>query len=46
MENDPLFQHADRTVSLDEERHIAVKRMYALNYQNYLPTEKVSIYYY
>ncbi|XP_047528094.1 peroxisomal acyl-coenzyme A oxidase 3-like isoform X1 [Vanessa atalanta] len=39
MENNPLFQHSDTSLSLDEERRIAVKRMYAIFNENFLPSE-------
>lgn len=30
IEDDPLFQHSAHTLSLDEQRHLATKRMYKL----------------
>lgn len=41
MENHPLFQHSDASLTLDEERHITTKRMYAIHYENFIPLEKV-----
>ncbi|CAH2086023.1 unnamed protein product [Euphydryas editha] len=41
MENHPLFQHSDASLSLDEERQIAVKRMYAIYNENFIPFEKI-----
>ncbi|CAH0722041.1 unnamed protein product, partial [Brenthis ino] len=41
MEDHPLFHHSDTSIPLDEERHIAVKRMYAIYNENFLPLEKI-----
>ncbi|KAL0842466.1 hypothetical protein ABMA28_014562 [Loxostege sticticalis] len=41
MENNPVFKHADKSVTLDEERHLAVKRMYSLHNETFLPIEKI-----
>ncbi|XP_045445584.1 peroxisomal acyl-coenzyme A oxidase 3-like [Melitaea cinxia] len=41
MEKHPLFQYSDTSLSLDEERHITVKRMYALFNANFVPFEKI-----
>ncbi|CAG9784052.1 unnamed protein product [Diatraea saccharalis] len=41
MEEHPLFKHSDITESLDEQRHITVKRMYAFNNENFLKIEKI-----
>ncbi|XP_053625433.1 peroxisomal acyl-coenzyme A oxidase 3-like [Plodia interpunctella] len=41
MENHPLFKHSDTTLTLDEERHIAIKRMYAMFDKNFMPYEKL-----
>lgn len=41
MEDHPLFHHSDTSTPLDEERHIAVKRMYAIYNENFVPLEKV-----
>ncbi|XP_049762472.1 peroxisomal acyl-coenzyme A oxidase 3-like [Schistocerca cancellata] len=30
FEEDPVFQHPSKKLSLDEERHLAIKRMYRL----------------
>lgn len=42
MENHTLFHHSDVTPSLDEQRHIATKRMYAIYNENFLPFEKIA----
>lgn len=44
MEDHPLFQHSDKPVSLDEQRHISIKRMYAIYNERFLPMEKVLLY--
>nr|CAD7602534.1 unnamed protein product [Timema genevievae] len=41
LENDPIFQHQVSTPSLDEMRHIAVKRMIQLKKYNFLKIEDV-----
>nr|AON96598.1 acyl-coenzyme A oxidase 3 peroxisomal [Bicyclus anynana] len=41
METHPLFQHSDVSIPLDEERHIAVKRMYAVHNEKFTPFEKI-----
>ncbi|XP_072944483.1 peroxisomal acyl-coenzyme A oxidase 3-like isoform X2 [Epargyreus clarus] len=41
MENHPLFHHTDATLTLDEQRHITTKRMYALYNENFIPMEKI-----
>nr|CAD7409129.1 unnamed protein product [Timema poppensis] len=41
LENDPIFQHQVSTPSLDETRHIAVKRMIQLKKYNFLKIENV-----
>ncbi|XP_050345374.1 peroxisomal acyl-coenzyme A oxidase 3-like [Nymphalis io] len=42
MENNPLFQRSDKQLSLDEERNIAVKQMYAIYNENFLPPELIT----
>ncbi|XP_041977418.1 peroxisomal acyl-coenzyme A oxidase 3-like isoform X2 [Aricia agestis] len=41
MESNPLFQHSERDLSLDEIRHINVKRMYAIFNENFIPYERI-----
>ncbi|CAH0406267.1 unnamed protein product [Chilo suppressalis] len=41
MREHPLFKHSDVTESLDEQRHITVKRMYTYNNENFLPLEQI-----
>ncbi|CAH2073077.1 unnamed protein product, partial [Iphiclides podalirius] len=41
MRDNPLFKHSDETLSLDEQRHITTKRMYAIYGQNFIPLEKI-----
>lgn len=41
MESNPLFKHSDATLSLDEQRHITIKRMYTMNNENFIPVEKI-----
>nr|CAD7440118.1 unnamed protein product [Timema bartmani] len=41
LEDDPIFQHQVSTPSLDETRHIAVKRMIQLKKYNFLKIENV-----
>nr|CAD7256880.1 unnamed protein product [Timema shepardi] len=41
LESDPIFQHQVSTPSLDETRHIAVKRMIQLKKYNFLKIENV-----
>ncbi|CAK1545067.1 unnamed protein product [Leptosia nina] len=42
MEQHPLFQHADLPLTMDEQRHLAVKRMYALYNERFAPIEKIA----
>ncbi|KAG6453258.1 hypothetical protein O3G_MSEX008062 [Manduca sexta] len=42
MESHPLFQHSEVTPTLDEERHIAVKRMYTIFNEKFLPLERIA----
>lgn len=44
MLENPLFRHQEATPSLDEQRHIATKRMYAIFSQNFTPLIKVHYY--
>ncbi|GBP17200.1 Peroxisomal acyl-coenzyme A oxidase 3 [Eumeta japonica] len=41
MRNHPLFQHPLQTPSLDDDRHVTTKRMYALYNERFLPSEKL-----
>lgn len=41
MENHPLFKYTDASLTLDEERHITVKRMYAIFNEDFTPYEKI-----
>ncbi|XP_013194627.2 peroxisomal acyl-coenzyme A oxidase 3 [Amyelois transitella] len=41
MENHPFFKHSDASLSLDEERHITIKRMYAIYDKNFMQYEKL-----
>ncbi|KAJ9594894.1 hypothetical protein L9F63_013819 [Diploptera punctata] len=41
LESDPLFHHPDKRLTLDEERHLAVKRMYRLKEYDFLPFEEL-----
>ncbi|XP_075969995.1 acyl-CoA oxidase 3 [Anticarsia gemmatalis] len=41
MEGHPLFKHAEASKLLDEERHIATKRMYTIFNETFLPFEKI-----
>ncbi|XP_045533158.1 peroxisomal acyl-coenzyme A oxidase 3-like [Pieris brassicae] len=42
MEGHPLFKHPDKSLSMDEQRNIAVKRMYAYYNERFLPIEKIA----
>ncbi|XP_069703133.1 peroxisomal acyl-coenzyme A oxidase 3-like isoform X2 [Periplaneta americana] len=42
LEADPLFQHPQTKLTLDEERHLAVKQMYRLKQYNLLPIEEMA----
>jgi hypothetical protein len=41
LEADPLFQHPQATLSLDEERHLALRQMYHLKQYKFLPFEEL-----
>lgn len=41
IEDDPLFHHSAHTPSLDEQRRLAVKRMYRLKEMNLLPLDEI-----
>ena len=41
MENDPLFHHPASTPSLDEQRRMAVQRMYRVKLLHALPVEEI-----
>ncbi|CAG4913326.1 unnamed protein product [Colias eurytheme] len=42
MRNHPLFQHSDTPLSMDEQRHLAVKRMYAYYNEQFATLEKIA----
>ncbi|KAJ4439581.1 hypothetical protein ANN_07708, partial [Periplaneta americana] len=42
LEADPLFQNPQTKLTLDEERHLAVKQMYRLKQYNLLPIEEMA----
>lgn len=42
MESHPLFKHTEATRVLDEERHIATKRMYTIYNEQFLRFEKIA----
>lgn len=44
MQNSPLFQHSDASLTLDEERNVAVKRMYAIHNEQFITLDKVRSY--
>jgi hypothetical protein len=41
LEADPLFQHPQATLSMDEERNLVVRQMYCLKQYNFLPVEEL-----
>ncbi|XP_045782603.1 peroxisomal acyl-coenzyme A oxidase 3 [Maniola jurtina] len=41
METHPLFQHSDTSLTLDEERNLAVKRMYAVHNEKFTELAKI-----
>ncbi|XP_069704867.1 uncharacterized protein [Periplaneta americana] len=41
LEADPLFQHPQTMLTLDEERHLATKQMYRIKQYNFLPIEEM-----
>jgi len=41
LEEDPLFQHPQATLSLDEERHLVLRQMYRVKQYNFLPLEEL-----
>jgi hypothetical protein len=41
LEADPLFQHPQATLSLDEERHLVLRQMYRVKQYNFLPLEEL-----
>ncbi|KPJ04977.1 Peroxisomal acyl-coenzyme A oxidase 3 [Papilio xuthus] len=43
MRDNPLFRHQEATPSLDEQRHITTKRMYAIYSQNFIPLTKIGV---
>ncbi|KPJ19117.1 Peroxisomal acyl-coenzyme A oxidase 3 [Papilio machaon] len=43
MRENPLFRHREATPSLDEQRHITTKRMYAIYSQNFIPLTKIGV---
>ncbi|PSN36384.1 Peroxisomal acyl-coenzyme A oxidase 3 [Blattella germanica] len=42
LESDPLFHHPETRLTLDEERHLAVRRMYRLKEYNFLPFDEMA----
>lgn len=41
LEADPLFQHPQATLSVDEERHLVLRQMYRLKQYDFLPLEEL-----
>lgn len=41
FESDPLFQHSNETLSLDEQRRIALLRMYKIVESNVFPFDEI-----
>lgn len=41
FESDPLFHHSNETLSLDEQRKIALLRMYKIMESNLFPYEEI-----
>ncbi|GFG32146.1 hypothetical protein Cfor_06903 [Coptotermes formosanus] len=41
LEADPLFQHPQAGLSVDEERHLVVRQMYRVKQYNFLPLEEI-----
>jgi hypothetical protein len=41
LEADPLFQHPQATLSMDEERHLVLRQMYRVKQYNFLPFEEL-----
>jgi hypothetical protein len=41
LEADPLFQHPQATLSMDEERHLVLRQMYRMKQYNFLPIEEL-----
>jgi len=42
LEADPLFQHPQATLSIDEKRHLTVRQMYRVKEYNFLPFEEIA----
>lgn len=45
MAEHPFFKHTAETPSLDETRHITIKRMYAIYNEQFAGVEKVKTYF-
>ncbi|XP_047988206.1 peroxisomal acyl-coenzyme A oxidase 3 [Leguminivora glycinivorella] len=43
MEEHPLFKHSEATPSLDEQRHLATKRMYVIHNADLVPLEEIAM---
>ncbi|XP_063359163.1 peroxisomal acyl-coenzyme A oxidase 3 [Cydia amplana] len=43
MEEHPLFKHAEATATLDEQRHMATKRMYIIHNADLVPLEEIAM---
>ncbi|CAH2244221.1 jg20166 [Pararge aegeria aegeria] len=41
MEKHPLFQHSEASLTLDDERNVTVKRMYAMHNEKFTAMEKI-----
>jgi hypothetical protein len=41
FESDPLFQHSNETLSLDEQRRLALLRMYKIVESNIYPFDEI-----
>lgn len=42
LEADPLFQHPQSSLSLDEQQHLATRQMYRIKQYNFLPLEELA----
>lgn len=43
MEEHPLFKHTEATMTLDEQRHLATKRMYVIHNADLVPLEEIAM---
>jgi hypothetical protein len=41
LEADPLFQHPQSALSVDEQQHLATRQMYRIKQYNFLPLEDI-----